>query len=322
MPSVAPTIWLLTTIKSTYKSWFRWGLLIMHRFRFAALAAVAVFGFASVASAADPSVKAQPPLSSPSVYSWSGFYAGLNAGGGWGNTTIDNSMTPGTCSQGPQACPSFFGALNTYVPAQFDTHPSGFIGGGQIGYNYQIMPNWVAGLEADFQGADIKGAANASNSAPIVLVAVPETPIFTLTAAGRQKIDWFGTVRGRLGWLPINSLLVYATGGLAYGHVQTGVSFSGNIPTTSIIPLNGSSAVSQSKTLAGWTVGGGLEWMFAPRWSVKGEYLYYDLGTVILNQTTNYVLTLIGPAFFYNANMQSAAHYRGNIARIGLNYKF
>ncbi len=85
------------------------------------------------AFAADMAVKAPPPPAAP-VYSWTGFYAGLNAGGGWGGK-IDNSVTPSTCTFSALACSAFFAGLNAIVPGQFSTHPSGFIGGGQIGYN-------------------------------------------------------------------------------------------------------------------------------------------------------------------------------------------
>jgi outer membrane immunogenic protein len=127
-------------------------------------------------------------------------------------------------------------------------------------------------------------------------------------------------LRGRLGWTPTPPLLVYATGGLAYGHVQTDASFSGQTFFSGTQLITGSTAISQSDTRAGWTVGGGLEWMFAPQWSVKAEYLYYDLGTVTLNQT--FTLLGIGNPRNINDNIQSVAHYRGNIARAGLNYKF
>jgi outer membrane immunogenic protein len=113
-------------------------------------------------------------------------------------------------------------------------------------------------------------------------------------------------------------LLVYATGGLAYGRVQTDASFSAQTFNNGLQLTTGSTAISQSDTRAGWTVGGGLEWMFAPQWSVKAEYLYYDLGTVALNQTLN----LVGPNRNIFDNIQSVAHYKGNIARAGLNYKF
>jgi outer membrane immunogenic protein len=221
------------------------------------------FGFA-----ADMAVKAPPPAPPAPVYNWTGFYVGLNAGGGWGSNKIDNSFTPGTCNAG--FCSLFFTALNIAIPGQFDIDPSGFIGGGQIGYNYQFASNWVAGLEADFQGANIKGDANAANAGMFIL-GVPNT--FQVTGAASQKLDWFGTLRGRLGWTPTPPVLLYATGGLAFGHVQTNASFSGQYLINGFFEGSGSTAISQSDTLVGWTVGGGLEWMFAPRWSVEGESL-------------------------------------------------
>jgi outer membrane immunogenic protein len=109
-----------------------------------------------------------------------------------------------------------------------------------------------------------------------------------------------------------------------YGHTQTNVSFSG--VTTS--PIGGPQVEngplvtnSQSNTPVGWTVGGGLEWMFAPQWSLKGEYLYYDLGSVTLNTVHNFT-NLTGDTVNHAANIQSVAHYAGSIARVGVNYKF
>jgi len=262
--------------------------------------------------AADMPVKA-PPLPPAPVYSWTGWYVGLNAGGGWQNTTIDNSVNSNSGSAG-----GLFLPLNAAIAQQFNTHPSGFIGGGQIGYNYQFAPNWVAGFEADFQGANIKGTASAANTADASGGGVTPS-VITVAGTGSQKIDWFGTLRGRLGWLPVDPLLVYATGGLAYGRVETDVSFSGSrfFGLGNAAQLTGFTDASQSETRAGWTLGGGLEWMFAPRWTVKAEYLYYDLGTETLNQTL-----AMGPSGTLSANIQSVSHYRGNIARAGVNYKF
>ena len=270
------------------------------------------------AFAADMAIKAPPPPAP--VYSWTGWYIGLNAGGGWRSNTINNSFTQGACSgpsSSPSECATVFSVFNSALPGQFDIHPSGFIGGGQVGYNYQSGA-FVWGVETDFQGANIKGNASTTASVPFTF------PGSLVTAGtGSEKIDWFGTLRGRLGWTPTPPLLVYATGGLAYAHVQTGAAFS--LQTS--FPFfgqtgSGSTAILQSDTLAGWTVGGGLEWMFAPHWSVKGEYLYYDLGTVSFNQTLGVVGQGVSVGDFFGGNIQSAVHYRGNIARAGLNYKF
>jgi outer membrane immunogenic protein len=289
----------------------------MRRLTVAAVAAVSTIVLTQTASAADLPRKApvyMPPL--PPLYSWTGWYVGLNAGGGWGNNgAIDNTLISSACSIAfPGACAATVPVMNANIPGQFDTHQSGFIGGGQIGYNWQFAPAWVAGIEADFQGANIKGDANFASGS----LAIPGfTNILTLSGTGSQKLDWFGTLRGRLGWLATPQFLIYGTGGLAYGHVQTDVAFAGHI-TSNTVPFDGSTAVSRSDTRVGWTVGGGLEWMFAPQWSVKGEYLYYDLGKVTLNQT----LTLVRPGDFISANVSSEGHYRGNIARLGVNYRF
>jgi outer membrane immunogenic protein len=258
----------------------------------------------------------------PSPNNWTGWYAGLNAGYGWGNGNIDNSATLGICNFQSYLCPWFAEA----VPGQIDTNPNGFIGGGQIGYNFQSGA-FVWGLETDFQGADIKGDASIANS--VTHMVQTSTITIPLTAKGSQKIDLLGTLRGRLGWTPFNSLLIYATGGLAYGHVQTDVSFSGLnqhvvcptcIPGPPIpVPSGAPTAASESDTLAGWTVGGGVEWMFAPQWSVKAEYLYYDLGTVTLNQTDSWLRLSTNSV---EVLIRSSAHYNGNIVRAGLNYRF
>jgi outer membrane immunogenic protein len=277
--------------------------------RCAALAAVAVVGFASVASAA-------PPNSN-----WTGWYIGLNAGGGWGNNdSIKNTVTSSYCN------PIFAGcviapvngastALAAAVPTDLGIHPHGFIGGGQIGYNWQFAPQWVAGIEADFQGADIKGSGNATNTAKALCCG--DSTI--VTGTGTQKLDWFGTLRGRLGWLPTQPLLLFVTGGLAYGHIETDTSFS----ATGINPggFGGTVTASDSSTRVGWTVGGGLEWMFAPHWSVKGEYLYYDLGHVTLNQTLTEI-AFAAALPLASVGVSSEAHYNGSIARVGVNYKF
>jgi outer membrane immunogenic protein len=165
---------------------------------------------AGSAQAADlPSHKAAPDFAPPPpVFSWTGAYVGLNAGGGF---TADTG----------------FGGRDF----------SGVVGGGQIGYNLQLSPMFVVGLETDFQGTSL--SSNAGWFAPQV------------------SLPWFGTVRGRLGLTLLNSqLLVYGTGGFAYGELKTPWS---------------------NDTHTGWTAGGGVEWAFLPNWSAKVEYLYTDL---------------------------------------------
>ncbi|MCH4538747.1 outer membrane protein [Ochrobactrum sp. A-1] len=133
-----------------------------------------------------------------------------------------------------------------------DVTSSGFVGGVQAGYNWQFDNGFVLGAEADFQGSNLKGEVkfNADGLGEI--------------KAG-TKVEWFGTVRARLGYTATERLLVYGTGGLAYGKVKSYVDL-------------GEIGISSSKTRAGWTIGGGAEYAITNNWTLKSEYLYTDLG--------------------------------------------
>jgi outer membrane immunogenic protein len=293
-------------------------------------AAVSIIAFTYIASAATsedrPVRRAPPPQPAPATTpNWTGFYSGPNAGGGFENT-IKNSATTITSLCDDPGIP-LCAALTAGVPGQFDTHPSGFIGGGQIGYNWQTGV-FVWGVETDLQWTNINGDKSAANTQVVPPSAVLDTPggVVTTSGTGSQKIDWLGTVRGRLGWTPTPPVLIYATGGLAYGHVKTDVSFAGQIAITEFGapgPFSGATTASNGETLTGWTIGGGVEWMFAPQWSIKGEYLYYDLGTVTIDQTLNTInFSDIPPTVQSSTAIHSDAHYHGSIARLGLNYYF
>lgn len=242
---------------------------------------------AQSASAADltrPVYKA--PAAAP-LYNWSGFYAGVNVGWGWNDSSADRT-----------AFSSALGAAVAVgqVPASIGFTRDGVLGGGQIGYNWQAGA-FVLGLETDFQGSNIRGAGS-------VFYPGPGSPVL-ITA--NSRLDWFGTVRGRLGFTPLPEALLYVTGGLAYGHVNNNASWVAD-PLTSG-NLNGSS----SDTRAGWTVGAGAEWAFAPRWSVKAEYLYVDLGNTTVRETDPQY-----PVDFLDYKFE----HRDHIVRVGLNYKF
>jgi outer membrane immunogenic protein len=251
------------------------------------------------------------------VYEWTGFYIGLSAGGGFGLGGINNHVTSAFCFVGLGCDPDqASSAAVAAAPAGFDTQPSGFIGGGQIGYNYQMGPV-VWGVEADFSGADISGSASKTATATVVDTSTTPftTIVSTISGTANQKLDWLGTLRGRVGVVPFTPLLVYATGGLAYGHVSADVTLS---EACSCGPSSTASA-SISSTQWGWTAGGGVEWLFAPHWSVKAEFLYYNLGHVSANMTLTQLslgtpLTTIG--------ITSTVDAKGDIARGGINYKF
>ena len=164
-----------------------------------ALAAAALA--AQAALAADlprAGTKAPAMVAAPS---WSGWYAGLNAGYGWGDEAIDISGDPALLA---------IGIPNGVVPRTIAGDPKGFIGGGQLGYNRQFGP-WVLGFEADLQWSDIKRDQTA-------LSAVPGFPPFR--PSEEQKLEWLGTLRGRVGFSPAAPWLIYGTAGLAYGGVS------------------------------------------------------------------------------------------------------
>lgn len=202
----------------------------------------------SSAFAADMPTKAGAPLLSPApAMTWTGFYVGLNAGYGWANTSVTGAA----------------GSSNL----------TGFVGGGQIGYNWQVGA-LVLGLEGDFQGT---GQTNSATALGITV---------------EQKLPWFATARGRLGYA-FGPWMLYATGGAAWVNYKLSATSLGT-------------TVSDNATKAAWTVGGGVEWMFMPRWSIKAEYLYLDTGTT--------TVTLFGTPISGRA--------KDSIARLGVNYHF
>lgn len=277
--------------------------------------------FTQIASAAPP----------PQVYSWTGWYGGMNAGGTWsGSHSVNVSSSPlqgffDGIGPGSYAANAAAGASGN-VPVG---HKAGFIGGGQIGYNYKFAPAWVAGLEADIQGiVGGKGNGTLNTRAGPFLFALAAEVINTQITASRQ-LDYLGTVRGRLGYLWAPGLLVYGTGGLAYGRVKanTSIEQSNNDCTQfpiSCLATNAATSGSISKARVGWTVGGGLEWMFRQRWSAKVEYLYYDLGSVTFDNGQLVIghggyPAAGGPAIIAS---QSTAKFNGSIVRVGVNYHF
>jgi outer membrane immunogenic protein len=199
---------------------------------------------------------------------WKGFYLGVNAGGGIGDANTD------------------FGFASLDLPVK------GAIGGGQIGYNWQAG-SMVFGLESDFQGSSVKGNINTPCIAS--LCGLP------LSATYGEKLPWFGTVRGRVGYAQAGWLL-YATGGYAYGRVDT--------DATAVAGPAGAQQ-SLSEIANGWTAGAGAEVMLASRWSVKAEYLYIDLGHL------NNSLAIAGLP-----TLNDSTRVNSNVVRAGVNFRF
>ena len=246
------------------------------------------------ALAADLPVKAPvAPVVAP--YSWTGCYAGANAGYSWGRAK-GNLNTPDINSLGG-------GGLGLPTSWPLSLHPDGFIGGGQIGCNWQLNNSWVVGLETDFQGSAEK--AGRAFSDPFV----DGEGTGVLNQSMQARIQWFGTARARAGFLVTPTIMLYGTGGLAYGKT----SFTDYISISSTTGISGVTAISSSKTRVGWTAGAGVEGALLNwnNWTWKVEYLYVDLGS----RSGAGFDPLIG-------NYSWNAKFTDNIARVGLNYKF
>ena len=231
-------------------------------------------------------------------FSWTGFYLGGNAGYGWGDANTDFSPRPDAAT--------FF----DLVPQSLDPDPDGFIGGGQLGYNYQWNKWLVLGIETDFQGTDIEG--HESRGPLTDITGAPLNPDSFIAA--HERIQWLGTVRGRIGFAPICRLLIYGTGGFAYGNVDYSANTNYGAPSSAFSTY----PVSFTETETGWTAGGGVEYAISNHWTVKAEYLHYDLGDehATQNQLTGGVPQ--GPPFFVHYNFDTS----GNIVRGGFNFKF
>jgi outer membrane immunogenic protein len=258
------------------------------------LGSIALAAMIAPAMAADMPVKApvyKAPPPSP-VYDWTGIYLGAHAGYGWGDPDSHIDWSNSVLAGGP---------LPPAIPADYSKRTKGFIGGGQIGFNYQTG-NLVFGVEGDIAYASIKGDLAVSG-----ILLNTGTPF---AYSESQNLRWFGTARGRIGFTPASSWLIYATGGLAFGRVdaETHLKFFDN---QGVLSARYDGATSTTKT--GWTLGGGVEAALVNNWTAKLEYLYYDLGTVQVLGIKD------SPAPFTTVNDQDV---RGHIVRLGLNYRF
>jgi outer membrane immunogenic protein len=276
----------------------------------AAVAMGTILGI-GVASAADLPARAytKAPVLEP-VYNWTGFYFGANVGYGWNDPTV--SYTP---NDNAILADLNGGNFNGTAIPSASYNIKGALGGGQIGYNWQFNHSWLFGLEADFDGSGLKGSA----VSPFTFGFQPAT------MTSNQSLDWVGTARGRLGWLPTDKLVLFATGGLAYGEIKENLVFvgrtginniSGGIGFACDVATCFSGSSSQVKT--GYTVGAGFEYAILQNVSVKLEYLYVNLGqtnvtAVALNSSGQPTPSSIG------------AHYSNldfNVLRVGANLHF
>jgi outer membrane immunogenic protein len=246
--------------------------------RLIAIAALVVAA-GGAAQAADMPLRKAPLAPPPIAFSWSGFYLGANAGYVWARDDVLWEAPVGG---------SIAPAIGIAATGPIDAR--GFTAGGQLGYNFQF--NWlVVGFEADLNYTDLSGSRF---SVPVG---------FTNAMFSSFESRWLSTVRGRIG-VAFDRVLLYGTGGLAVADVKVYDQIGIGILFTN----------SSDEARAGWTAGGGIEWAFAPAWSVKGEYLHVDLGTVNHNDLCAGVVCTAGVPLHHRI--------REDVARIGVNYRF
>lgn len=309
--------------------------------------AFAVLTAPTIAAAKEPRVYRRPkPVAAPAS-TWTGFYVGANVGGSWSNVRTNIAGSASTV-----ALPGVGGGFpgNNVAFADSNTsRPNGVIGGGQIGYNYQFSPRWVLGFEADIQGSGERGSNAFADpfSTTVCTIAVAGPPPGCLAAPGTlnataataydAKIGWFGTVRGRLGFLISNQVLLYGTGGLAYGRVElsgttnvNGSEVTNGLPAT--LPVTpATTAFSESQIKAGFALGGGIEgkvsYLLPAGWTWKLEYLYVDLGSIdTAAPFPGAFVPLTGTRFLaaspFTGAITTHTRFTDNILRVGLNFKF
>jgi outer membrane immunogenic protein len=270
---------------------------------------VAAAGFLAfgtvIASAADmtaPVVAKAPPPAAPAYDPWTGFYIGGNVGSGLANTDVGGTNN-GT-----------FGAKAFQESFSASRSQHGPLAGGQAGINYEFAPRWVAGVEGDIDWSSIKGSISPCSSKNAAGV------IDCLNSTG--KIEDFGTIRGRFGYV-FDNLLVYGTGGLAWAEDAETLAESCNgakCPKTSNkFAFN---TASSTTTPWGWAAGGGMEWRVLPNWLLRVEYLHLQFNrtssTYNLNGTVATAAAVVPVASA--ANLSTTTNVE--VIRVGLSYLF
>ena len=244
-----------------------------------------VLAIAAPAVAADMPVKA---IKAPPVFSWTGFYFGVNAGGALSTSDFNFIAGPGWFTVNRlQLGMDGAASLDSLSPS----------GGGQAGYNWQIG-SVVFGVEADIQYIGLRNTNNFRQNGPLPGLVTP----YTITETTQS--DWMATARGRLGLTYSGSILVYGTAGAAFANSSTSDTLT--FPT---LALTGTGA--RSNTQTGWVVGGGFEWAMSGAWSAKAEYLYARFPTATTGMTAINGLT-----------QTYTDHLSVMLTHFGINYRF
>jgi outer membrane immunogenic protein len=213
-----------------------------------------------------------PPVIAP-VYNWAGIYLGINAGYGFASGDRTATLTGNTKIPGGGGTATGNGNLN------------GFVGGGQVGANWQ-WDAWVLGIEGDFQGTT-------------------QSKTESLACGGcglseQVKIPWFATVRARVG-VAVDRVLVYGTGGVAFMDVSDKLT----VPNGTL--------VNTSDTKTGWTAGAGVEVAFTENWIARIEYLFVEAKPSVTGTV---------PASLGGGTITESATIKDSVVRVGVNFKF
>jgi len=270
----------------------------------AGLLAIGAVGSAHAADMGPPMVAKAPPPAPPEWFNWTGFYIGGNGGAAFLNSSA--ALTAATP----------FGA----TAATASGNGGGGFAGGQIGFNYQFDPHWVAGVEADVDWASISGTANFCNT----YTSGPFTGFTASCATSNASIDEFNTVRGRIGYA-WNNVLLYGTGGVAWHHDSVTSRLTcfaaPGFPCPAVgvpAPFFTSTPTTASATELGWVAGAGVEVGFWQHWIVRFEYLH--LQTNNFNYTTTSTGTLLGVPFAVPVAVSRNTEI--DTFRLGLSYLF
>jgi len=275
------------------------------------VASTALLSLGSAVYAADlPSRKAPAQFVEVPVpvFNWTGLYLGLNAGAALGKDNSNNGY-------------SAFGFSPANTPASYygyagdNNGTAQFVGGGQLGYNYQVG-QIVFGAEADLQWLSNGGRGNGSIAAPSI---IQPNAYAVVNGQGSTGTAYFGTVRARVGYA-VDRALLYATGGWAYGNTgtrNTSIDYYAPLATPGL-PSASYSNSNGAGSRSGYALGGGVEYAFTNNWTAKVEYLYVDLGGRKYASYASPALAVAGTGF--TTNSRNSGQF--SVVRLGVNYKF
>ena len=243
-------------------------------------------------------VKARPVAAPIPLFSWTGCYFGAHVGGGWGRKTFSDPADPNVPGSSSGQATFFVGWLD---PGSLDVDPSGFLGGGQVGCDYQFAPNWLVGIEGEGSGADIRGST--------LDTLFPPSLGFNKTF--HVRTDWLASVTGRVAWV-WDRWMFYAKGGVAWAGDKY------HVDELKVAPQTPSTfTYDASETRTGWTAGVGIAWAFWLNWSAFLEYDFYGFG----RRDVFFPCNQVGAG---SCGIDGPVHVRQDInaVKFGINYRF